>query len=124
MELVPDSQDVGSGAAPEGESVADTSDWCSGWSRSPQNSWCEAEKSNLVHDTRGAGEQDEREQQEGWPGAEDTCDCDSESRSIPWSTVGGTGDVQPRREQSQIGEGSGGGMAGWEGAGRWLHEWG
>ena len=32
VELVPDSQDIGSGAAPEGES-ADTSDWCSEWSR-------------------------------------------------------------------------------------------
>ena len=50
-----------------------------------------------MHDTCGAGEQDEREQQEGWAekqrgGGEDTCDCDSEIRSIPWST----GDVQPR----------------------------
>ena len=55
-----------SGAAPEGESVADTSDWCSKWSRSPQNSWNEEEKSNQKHDTCGAGEQDEREQQDGW----------------------------------------------------------
>ena len=59
MELVPDSQDVGSGAAPEGESVADTSDW----SRSPQNRWNEEEKSNQKHDM-WAGEQDERNQQE------------------------------------------------------------
>ena len=29
--------------------------------------WCEEEeKSNLKHDTCGAGEQDEREQQDGW----------------------------------------------------------
>ena len=42
-----------------------TSDWCSGWSRSPQNSWNEEEKS-LMHDTCGAGEQVQREQQEGW----------------------------------------------------------
>ena len=48
-----------------GESVADTSDWCSEWSRSPQNSWNEEEKSNQKHDTCGAGEQDEREQQDG-----------------------------------------------------------
>ena len=54
MEQVPDSQDVGSGAAQEGESVADTSDWCSGWSRSPPNSWHEEEeKSNLMHGTCG-----------------------------------------------------------------------
>ena len=64
MELVPDSQDVGSGAAPEGESVADTSDWCSEWSRSPQNRWNEEEKSNQKHDMCEAGEQDERNQQE------------------------------------------------------------
>ena len=50
VELVPDSQDVGSEAAPEGESVADTSDWCSEWSRSPQNRWNEEEKSNPKHD--------------------------------------------------------------------------
>ena len=38
---------------------------------------------------------------------------------------GSTGDMQPRREQSRMGEGGGGGMAGWEGAGRWpaLHAW-
>ena len=71
----------------------DTSDWCSEWSRSPQSSWHEAEKSNLKHDMCGAGEQDEREQQDGWAeeqkgGGEDTCDCDSESHSIPWSRVG------------------------------------
>ena len=66
MEQAPDSQDVGSGAVPEGESVADTSDWCSEWRRSPQNSWNEEEKSNQKHDTCGAGEQDEREQQDGW----------------------------------------------------------
>ena len=93
MEQVPDSQDVGSGAAQEGESVADTSDWCSGWSRSPPNSWHEEEKSNLMHGACGAGEQDEREQEEGWAeeqrgGGEDTCDCDSESHSIPWSRAG------------------------------------
>ena len=39
----------------------------------------DAQKSNLMHDTCGAGEQDEREQQEGWAeeqrgAAEDTCD--------------------------------------------------
>ena len=45
VDHVPDSQDVGSGAAQEVESVADTSDWCSGWTRSPQNSWYEEEKS-------------------------------------------------------------------------------
>ena len=61
VELVPDSQDVGSEAAPEGESVADTSDWCS---RSPQNRWNEEEKSNQKHDMCEAGEQDERNQQE------------------------------------------------------------
>ena len=93
MELVPDSQDVGNGAAPEGESVADTSDWCSEWSRSPQNRWNEEEKSNQKHDMCGAGEQDERNQQEGWAedqegGTEDTCDCDSESHSILWSRAG------------------------------------
>ena len=66
MELVPDSRDVCSGAVQEGESVADTSDWYSGWSRNPPNRWCEAEKSNLMHDMCGAGEQDEREQQEGY----------------------------------------------------------
>ena len=89
MELVPDSQDVGSG---EGESVADTSDWCSEWSRSPQNRWNEEEKSNQKHDMCGAGK-DERNQQEGGAGeqkggAEDTCDCDSVSHSIPWSRAG------------------------------------
>ena len=68
----------------EGESVADTSDWCS---------WNEEEKSNQKHDTCGAGEQDEREQQDGWAveqkgGGEDTCDCGSESHSIPWSRAG------------------------------------
>ena len=47
------------------ESVADTSDWCSEWSRSPQNSWNEEEKSTQKHDTCGAGKQDEREQQDG-----------------------------------------------------------
>ena len=91
VELVPDSQDVGSGAAPEGESVADTSDWCSEWSRSPQNRWNEEEKSNQKHDMCEAGEQDERNQQEAGEqkgGAEDTCDCDSESHSIPWSRAG------------------------------------
>ena len=56
MEQVPDSQDVGSGAALEGES-------------------------NLMHGTCGAGEQDEREQQEGLAeeqrgAGEDTCDCE------------------------------------------------
>ena len=40
-----------------------------------------------------AGEQGEREQQEGWAeeqrgGGEDTCDCDSESHSTPWSRAG------------------------------------
>ena len=85
VEQAPDSQDVGSGAVPEGESVADTSDWCSEWSRSPQNSWNEEEKSNQKHDTCGAGEQDEREQQDGRAveqkgGDEDTCDCDSETQ--------------------------------------------
>ena len=64
-----------------------------------------------------SGEQDEREQQEGWAeeqrgGGEDTCDCGSESHSIPEQS-GGTGDVQPRREQSQTGEGGGGGLAAW-----------
>ena len=92
MELVPDSRDVFSGAQ-EGERVANTSDWCSGWSKNPQNSWCEEEKSNLKHDTCGAGEQVEREQQKGRAeeqegGAEDTCGCDSESHSKPWSREG------------------------------------
>ena len=88
MELDPDSQHVGSGAAPEGENVADTSDWCSEWSRSPQNRWNEEEKSSQKHDMCEAGEQDERNQQEAGEqkgGAEDTCDCDSESHSISWS---------------------------------------
>ena len=66
MEQTPDSQDVGNGAAQEEESVADTSDWCSEWSRSPLSSWNEEEKSNQKHDTCGAGEQDEREQHDGW----------------------------------------------------------
>ena len=93
MEQAPDSQDVGNGAAPVGESVADVSDWCSEWSRSPQSSWNKEEKSNQKHDTCGAGEQDESEQQDGWAeeqkgGGEDTCDCDSESHSIPWSRAG------------------------------------
>ena len=51
VEQVPDSQDVGSGVAQDGENVADTSHWCSGWSRSPPNSWYEEEKSNLMHGT-------------------------------------------------------------------------
>ena len=93
MEQAPDSQDFGSGAVPEGESVADTSDWCCEWSRSPQNSWNEDEKSNQKHDTCGAGEQDEKEQQDGWAEeqkgcGEETCDCDSENHSIPWSRAG------------------------------------
>ena len=67
MEQAPDSQDVGSGAAQKEESVADTSDWCSEWSRSPLSSWHEADRSNLKHDTCGAGEQDERET--GWMGS-------------------------------------------------------
>ena len=76
MEQAPNSQDVGSGAVQEGESVADTSDWYSGWSRNTPNNWCEEEKSNLKHDTCGAGEKVEK--QEGWVeeqkgGAEDTC---------------------------------------------------
>ena len=73
---------VGSGAAP---------DWCSEWNRSPQNRWNEEEKSNQKHDMCEAGEQDERNQQEAGEqkgGAEDTCDCDSESHSIPWSRAG------------------------------------
>ena len=39
---------------------------------------------------------------------------------------GGTGEVQPRREQRRAGEGGGGGAAGWEGEGRWsaLLAWG
>ena len=46
-----------------------------------------------MHGTCGAGEQDEKEQQEGWAeeqrgGGEDTCDCDSESHSVPWSRAG------------------------------------
>ena len=64
------------------------------------NSWYEVEKRNLMHDIG------EREQQEGWAekhsgGGEDTCDCDSERHSNPWSRAGGTGDVQPQREQSR-----------------------
>ena len=64
-----------------------------GGERSSQESWNEEEKSNQKHDTCGAGEQDEREQQDGWVeeqkgGGEDTCDCDSESHSIPWSRAG------------------------------------
>ena len=107
MELDPDSRDLCSGAVQEGESVADTSDWYSGWSRNPPNSWCEEEKSNLIHDTCGAGEQVERNQQEGWAeeqkgGAEDTWDCDRHSN--PWNRAEGTGDVQPRREQNRRGE--------------------
>ena len=56
--------------------------------KSPQNRWNEEEKSNQKHDMCEAGEQDERNQQEAGEqkgGAEDTCDCDSESHSIPWS---------------------------------------
>ena len=34
--------------------------WCSGWSRSPLNSCCEAEKSNLVDGMCGVGEKGER----------------------------------------------------------------
>ena len=87
MELVPDSQDIGSGAAPKGESVADTSGTVSG-AEKPTTRWNEEEKSNQKHDMCEAGEQDERNQQEDGEqkgGAEDTCDCDSESHSIPWS---------------------------------------
>ena len=91
MELVPDSQDVCKGGVQEGASVADTSDWCSGRSRNPPNSWCEEEKSNLKQDSCVAGEKVEK--QEGWAeeqkgGAEDTCDCDSKSHSVPWSRTG------------------------------------
>ena len=64
-----------------------------GGAEAHQTSWHEAEKSNLMHDTSGAGEQGEREQQEGWAeerrgGGEDTCDCDSECHNIPWSGAG------------------------------------
>ena len=60
------------------------------WSRSPQNRWNEEEKSSQKHDMCEAGEQDERNQQEAGEQngiAEDTCDCDSESHSVPWSTA-------------------------------------
>ena len=52
-----------------------------------------------------------------------------EEHVCPWSAgregaggmeqSGGMGDVQPRREQSWMGEGGGGGAAEWEGEGRW-----
>ena len=92
-EQAPGSQDVGSGATQKGESVVDTSDWCSDWSRTPQNSWNEKEKSNQKHDTCGAGEQVERNQQEGWAEeqrgvGEDTCDCDGECHRNLWSRAG------------------------------------
>ena len=68
---------------------------------------------SLMHGKCGVGEQSEREQQ-GWAkeqrgGGENTCDCDSESHSKPVEQSGGTGDVQPRREQSRSREGGGGG---------------
>ena len=59
--------------------------------RSPQNRWDEEEKGNQKHDMCEAGEQDERHQPEAGEqkgGAEDTCDCDSESHSVPWSRAG------------------------------------
>ena len=116
MEQAPDSQDVCSGVAQEGESVADTSDWCSEWSRTPPNSWNEEEKSNQKHDTCGAGEQNAREQQDG---------CARNRRAVARTPVTVTvrvtasrGAGEARREQSRMGEGGGGGKAGWEGAGR------
>ena len=109
MEQAPNSQDVGSGAEEE-ESVADTSDWCSEWSRSPLSSWHEAEKSNLKHDS-------EREQQDGWVeeqkgGGEDTCDCDSESHSIPWSRVGAAATSKAGQEREVEAELQGGRVQG------------
>ena len=50
MEQVPNSQDVCTG-----ENMVDMSDWCNGWSKRPQNSWHEAEKSNLTHEHMRGG---------------------------------------------------------------------
>ena len=94
-----------------------------------RNSWCEEKKSNLKHDTCGAGENVEK--QEGWVeeqngGGDNTCNSDSESHSNLWSRV------EARETCSHDGN-----KVGWEmeveaeqqggwGAGRWpaLHAWG
>ena len=70
-----------------------------------------------------AGEQDERG---GLRIRKDTCDCDSESRSVPWSIVWAQETCNHDGSKAGQERGGGGGAAEWEVAGRWpaLHHWG
>ena len=73
-----------SGLHRRGESVVDTSDWYSGWSRSPPNSNLRAGRASRT-----------REQQEGW--AEDTCDFTVTRQSGVQRSAATTGAKPDRR---------------------------
>ena len=80
-----------------------------------------------MHDTGGAGEQGEREQQKGWPEeqrgcCEDTCDCDSESHTLPWSTAGAreTRNHDGSKAGEEVEAEQSGKVKGWPA----LHAWG